>query len=79
MTTRKQTKGGTMSRKKWRSVVIVGLLSAAFWSALPWLGSVSNPITHTVEPVLLRVCTFGDPALLAGYGLSGFAVPTGAT
>ena len=41
----------------------------------PWLGCVSNPITHIVEPFLLRVCTFGDPALPAGYGLSGFAGP----
>jgi hypothetical protein len=58
-----------------RVAAVVGLASAAFWSALPWLGCASNPITHTTSSFLLRVCTFGDPDLRAGYGLPGFAGP----
>jgi len=51
------------------------LLSAAFWSALPWVGCGWNPTAHTVDLFLLRVCTFGDPGLRPGSGLPGFAGP----
>jgi len=58
-----------------RLAAVLGLLSAGFWSALPWLGCDLNPVTHAVDPFLLRVCTFGDPGLPAADGVPGFSGP----
>jgi hypothetical protein len=58
-----------------RVAAVVGLLSAGFWSALPWLGCIPNPVTHIVDPLLLRVCTFGLPGLWPGDGFPGFSGP----
>jgi len=58
-----------------RLVAVVGLLSAGFWSALPWLRCDLNPVTHAVDPFLLRVCTFGDLGLRGGDGVPGFSGP----
>ena|SRR2546428_10726245 len=61
-----------------RLAAVVGLLSAAFWAALPWLGCAWNPITKTVDLDSLRICTFGFPGLPGpptGYGVPGFVGP----
>lgn len=51
------------------------LLLAAFFAAAPWLGCVVPLPFWTVTSFALRACTFGDPALQAGYGLPGFGGP----
>jgi hypothetical protein len=56
--------------------VVVLLLLAAFFTALPWLGCVRNPVTHVIEPFLLRVCTFGTGVQFErSNGLPGFSGP----
>ena len=60
-----------------RAAALVGLLSAAFWSALPWLGCAFNPVTKLIDVNFLRICTLGiGPGFPpAGYGLPGFVGP----
>jgi hypothetical protein len=58
-----------------RLVAILGLLSAAFWVWLPWLGCAWNPVTRFVDVNGLRVCTLGFGAPAAAYGLPGFTGP----
>jgi len=60
-----------------RAAALVGLLSAAFWSVLPWLGCAFNPITKSIDVSSLRTCTVGPgfPLPPTGYGLPGFVGP----
>ena len=52
---------------------LITSIALGFFGAL--LGAWMARQLRLPEPFLLRVCTFGDPALPAGYGLSGFAGP----
>jgi len=58
-----------------RLVVITLLLIGAYYAAAPWLGCVVVLPFWQVQPVMLRVCTFGDNFIRPGYGLPGFAGP----
>lgn len=56
--------------------VVALLLLAAFFTALPWLGCGSNPVTHIIDSSLLRICTFGTGVQFeASFGLPGFTGP----
>jgi hypothetical protein len=60
-----------------RTAALVGLVSAAFWSALPWLGCGFNPVTKMIDVNFLRFCTFGPgfPFPPTGFGVPGFVGP----
>lgn len=58
-----------------RAGIVFLLLVAAVFAALPWLGCGWGPPTAIFNPLRMRICTFGDPALQVGYGIPGFAGP----
>jgi len=50
---------------------------AAFLTASPWLSCGWNPVTHVLDPNLLRFCTFGFPGVptVPGSYVPGFTGP----
>jgi hypothetical protein len=58
--------------------VVALLLLAAFVIALPWVGCAWNPVPRTIDPTLLRICTFGflsGAPFAPSDGLPGFTGP----
>ena len=67
-------------RHTFRVIAVVGLLSAAFFAALPWLGCSSwGHVNGTLAgyAVMARICTVGLPGVPSqdAYGLPGFTGP----
>jgi hypothetical protein len=67
----------TRPKRGLRLGLVVLLVLATFFTALPWLSCGWNPVKHIVDPTVLGICTFGfagGPPLPSSY-LPGFGGP----
>jgi hypothetical protein len=65
-------------RRALQAIALFGLLSAAFFAALPWFGCAWNPVRNFFDPNFLGFCTFGFPGPQLAprpIGLPGFGGP----